>query len=127
MRMGADGDKRSVWSRCTPSSGYAGKRRTSGFGYTMNTTSVPCWIKGDGTQIRQVLVNPVTNARDAMPEGGKLSISVSDAKAADVQEFADLLDPEKSFVCLVLSDTGRGDHRYCFLAPHGTQSGGLVK
>lgn len=33
-------------------------------------------IRADGTQIRQVLLNLTSNAQDAMPEGGKLSIGL---------------------------------------------------
>ncbi len=34
-----------------------------------------CWVQADASQIQQVFMNLAINARDAMPEGGTLSIS----------------------------------------------------
>ncbi len=68
-------------------------------------------IKADPGQIEQVLMNLVVNARDAMPEGGKLTIETSNRVFDDdyAQEHPGVRPGE--YVRLVVSDTGHGmDH-----------------
>ncbi len=63
---------------------------------------------GDGTQIHQVLINLCVNARDAMPNGGTLTLT---AKNVEVDEqFASLHDDARSgnYICIDVSDTGMG-------------------
>jgi two-component system cell cycle sensor histidine kinase/response regulator CckA len=76
------------------------------------------WIKADPTQIEQVLLNVVINARDAMPRGGRLTVEISDAPwpaapecCPDAAECGlSELAPwrETDAVLLTVSDTGCG-------------------
>jgi two-component system, cell cycle sensor histidine kinase and response regulator CckA len=70
--------------------------------------SIPMCIFVDRSQIQQVLMNLVTNARDAMPSGGKLTISIVSQNLD--YEFIKLHGcgiPGK-YVVIQVSDTGTG-------------------
>ena len=65
-------------------------------------------IMGDATQIQQVLMNLCVNARDAMPEGGTLSIEAT-TLSLDENDARRTLDAEPGrYVCLRVADTGTG-------------------
>ena len=65
-------------------------------------------IKVDPVQLDQVLVNLVVNARDAMPNGGKLTIEMQNASLD--REFCDLhVDSQiGEYVMLAVTDSGCG-------------------
>jgi signal transduction histidine kinase/CheY-like chemotaxis protein len=65
-------------------------------------------VKVDPSQIEQVIMNLVVNARDAMPKGGKLRIATANAEW-DPTRGSVLPEPErKPFVMLSVSDDGCG-------------------
>ncbi len=65
-------------------------------------------IKMDKTQIVQVLVNLAVNARDAMPQGGKLSIEVATVML-DEQYVKKHVDASAgAHVRIAVTDTGKG-------------------
>jgi PAS domain S-box-containing protein len=65
-------------------------------------------IHADVGQLEQVVVNLVTNARDAMPHGGRLSIRTEPAYVAPGPESQRLDVPHGDYTALVVSDTGCG-------------------
>lgn len=65
-------------------------------------------VRGNPTQLHQVLLNLCVNARDAMPGGGKLSF-VADNVELSTSEAAEIPDGTAGkFVSLAVSDTGSG-------------------
>jgi PAS domain S-box-containing protein len=67
------------------------------------------WIRADAGQLEQVIANLAINARDAMPGGGKLTISTrnSDTLPADISRHAGGVHPT-SWLVLEVRDTGCG-------------------
>lgn len=68
----------------------------------------PCVLLGDATQIQQVLMNLCVNARDAMPQGGVLTIGL-DKKDLDATGVA--IHPKAKpggYVVISVTDTGTG-------------------
>jgi PAS domain S-box-containing protein len=65
-------------------------------------------VYADPTRIQQVLMNLVVNARDAMPDGGKLDIRLSriDAKPGRKTPVPEMTPGR--WICLSVSDTGTG-------------------
>lgn len=65
-------------------------------------------VKVDVSQFEQVIVNLAVNARDAMPEGGKLAVKTSNVSAQDVARLQAKGMPAADYVRIEVSDTGTG-------------------
>jgi PAS domain S-box-containing protein len=65
-------------------------------------------IIGDPTQLHQVLLNLCVNARDAMPNGGKLSIHMENAAFDETYAGMELESKPGPYVAISVADTGTG-------------------
>jgi PAS domain S-box-containing protein len=68
----------------------------------------PTMIVADPAQIEQVVLNLVINARDAMPEGGRLTVRVDDVDGADPVASVHVQGHAGHYAHLSVSDTGTG-------------------
>lgn len=64
-------------------------------------------VRADPGQIDQVLMNMAVNARDAMPAGGKLTISTRNMRVAEASLNGQSLPPG-NYAILTFADTGTG-------------------
>ena len=75
---------------------------------TRLSPSLGC-VRADASQIAQVIVNLVLNARDAMPAGGSVTIETAAAELTDERLKEESLNlPLGDYVMLAVSDTGIG-------------------
>lgn len=65
-------------------------------------------VLADPGQLEQVIVNLAVNARDAMPNGGELTISTYGVKAHEVKALGHEMMPAADYVAIAVKDTGVG-------------------
>jgi two-component system cell cycle sensor histidine kinase/response regulator CckA len=65
-------------------------------------------VKADVNQFEQVIVNLAVNARDAMPQGGKLTIRTDNVTEEEVRRLNLTGMPPADSVLIEMSDTGTG-------------------
>jgi two-component system cell cycle sensor histidine kinase/response regulator CckA len=65
-------------------------------------------VKVDVSQFEQVIVNLAVNARDAMPDGGKLTVRTANVSAEESERLAYKGMPATEYVRIDIIDTGTG-------------------
>jgi two-component system, cell cycle sensor histidine kinase and response regulator CckA len=69
------------------------------------------FVHGDATQLHQVLMNLCVNARDAMPDGGRLTVFASNLRLSESDAKTLQGGRQGEYVMLSVSDTGTGISR----------------
>src|SRR6185503_3223255 len=87
--------------------------RIIGADIELNTRLAPDlgMLTADPGQIEQILMNLVVNARDAMPDGGKVDIETANVELDGEYGRTHAATPVGSYVLLAVSDTGHGMSR----------------
>jgi hypothetical protein len=65
-------------------------------------------VSGDVTQLHQVLMNLVVNARDAMPDGGTIEISAANTFIDEAYTHMNLDAKVGHYIVMTIADTGMG-------------------
>jgi two-component system cell cycle sensor histidine kinase/response regulator CckA len=65
-------------------------------------------VKVDVSQFEQVIVNLAVNARDAMPDGGKLTVRTANVSAQESEKLSYKGMPPADYVRIDVTDTGTG-------------------
>ncbi|MFK7999800.1 MAG: PAS domain-containing protein [Polyangiales bacterium] len=97
LAFSRSGERSGVVELCsTVSDGASWMKRVSGTGISVsvNLPKHPVYVRGVPAEIQQVLLNLTTNAKDAMPSGGTIRVSIEETSA--------------SCVTLVFADDGLG-------------------
>ena len=65
-------------------------------------------VKADISQFEQVIVNLTVNARDAMPDGGRLSVRTLNVNASECERYHAKGMPAADYVLVEVTDNGTG-------------------
>jgi two-component system, cell cycle sensor histidine kinase and response regulator CckA len=76
--------------------------------FRLQLPAEPLWVKADESQLEQVVLNLVINARDAMPHGGTVTVALDRVSAGSHAQRPHPGMPDIDYVRLKVSDTGVG-------------------
>ena len=65
-------------------------------------------VKADVNQFEQVIINLVVNARDAMPDGGKITLRTRNIPASESARLKEMAVVPADYVLVEVQDTGHG-------------------
>ncbi len=74
--------------------------------FELKASAAPMWIEADAGMVEQIVMNLCVNARDAMPQGGRLEIGTRTEDRAGPASGGG--SKPGRFVCLLVTDTGCG-------------------
>ncbi|MBC8413652.1 response regulator [bacterium] len=69
---------------------------------------LPLTVLGDSGQIEQILINMASNSRDAMPEGGTITLETKRHKIEATYEHSDTVCKSGEYALITIKDTGKG-------------------
>jgi PAS domain S-box-containing protein len=75
---------------------------------TTSLDTTPCMVRADPGQMEQVIMNLAINARDAMPQGGQLTIKTDKISLDQAYSFQSTSLPAGRYTRIIVSDTGTG-------------------
>jgi len=70
--------------------------------------TTPLWVSGDSSQINQVLMNLCVNARDAMPDGGVITLTAENRYLDTTDSQMNPAARTGNYVAIAVADTGSG-------------------
>ncbi|MBL7048761.1 MAG: PAS domain S-box protein [Nitrospira sp.] len=73
-----------------------------------NISMLPLTVLGDSGQIEQILINMASNSRDAMPEGGTITLETKRHKIEATYEHSDTVCKSGEYALITIKDTGKG-------------------
>jgi len=88
--------------------GILGRLIREDISLTFDLSPRPCVLMIDSTQLEQVILNLVLNARDALPSGGCIRIDVAVVAGADAHVPPEIAEPAAEYVRLRVTDNGVG-------------------
>ncbi|MDQ8201561.1 PAS domain-containing protein [Pelagicoccus sp. SDUM812003] len=76
--------------------------------FNLRFSDLPVYVNINRTALEQILINFTTNARDAMPDGGQMELSIIQCDAEQSEQLLPDYMEAKSYMMLSFQDNGMG-------------------